>query len=79
MAVRLATSSFAGFLAAAWGAERQLTVEASLSAVFNNVFTVEPALEATSLSQQQQVGFAFSSCHSVYILCKLNIFALSPT
>lgn len=54
LALRVAVGNFAAFLAAVWAAGQRVIVEASLAALLNNAFTVEPAVEADSASQEQQ-------------------------
>ena len=54
LALRIAVGNFAAFLAAVWSAGQRVIVEASLAALLNNAFTVEPAVEADSAAQEQQ-------------------------
>lgn len=54
LALRMSVGGFAGFLAPAWAAGQRTFVEASLAALINNAFTVEPAVEAQSAAQEQQ-------------------------
>ncbi|BDA51126.1 phosphatidylinositol 4-kinase alpha [Coccomyxa sp. Obi] len=56
LAVRISVGSFAGFLAPIWAAGHRTLVEASLAALINNAFTIEPAVEAHSAAQEQQAA-----------------------
>ncbi len=63
LALRIAVNGFAGFLAAVWAAGQRTLVEASLAALINNAFTVEPAVEAQSVAQEQQASPSFVNEH----------------
>ncbi len=81
LALRISVGGFAGFLAHAWAAGQRTLVEASLAALVNNAFTVEPAVEAQSAAQEQQASPPFLplSNEQPSQLCSKCVPFLAPT